>query len=243
MNMDQSALFGSLFLTGLAGSLHCIGMCGPILLAFSQALSAGGARPGFWRPDFFYYHAGRLWTYGLLGFLAGWAGFELREGSAYLGWQQVFSVVLAGLVIVSGVAALGVIPGLRLDLSLPGCGMADTRAGRPQGWLSTLLREPRHVARLLLGAVMGFLPCGLVYAMLLVVASLPSPLHSALGMVCFGAGTLPALTAVVLGSRAAPRWLRAHGTRIAAVLLIVMGLFMLARALLVSPSAHAHGGH
>ncbi len=84
---------------------------------------------------------------------------------------------------------------------------------------------------------MGLLPCGMVYAMLLVTSTLASPLHSALGMVCFGAGTLPALSAVVLGSRAAPAWLRARGTRIAAGLLVAMGVFMLARALLVTPGA------
>ncbi len=235
--LDQGALFGSLFVTGLAGSLHCVGMCGPILVAFSQALGSANPSPRrFWQPDFFYYHAGRLWTYGLLGFLAGWAGLELRQGSAWLGAQRSFSVLFSVLVILSGVVALGLVPRLRLDAVVTGCAVAASR--RP--WLAALLREPRRVARLLLGAVMGFLPCGLVYSLLLVVSTLPSPLHSALGMVCFGAGTLPALTAVVLGSRAAPRWLRAQGTRIAAALLIAMGLFMLARALLVSPGGHAH---
>ena len=236
-DLSQGALFASLFVTGLAGSLHCVGMCGPILIAFSQALGSAEPSPRpFWRPDFFYYHAGRLWTYGLLGLLAGWAGLELRHGSAWLGAQRSLSVLISVLVILSGIVALGLVPRLRLEVLTTGCAL---EASRRRAWLAALLRQRRPLARLLLGAVMGFLPCGLVYSLLLVVSTLPSPLHSALGMVCFGAGALPALTAVVLGSRAAPGWLRAQGTRIAGALLIAMGLFMLARALLVSPG-HAH---
>lgn len=235
---DQGVFFASLFVTGLVSSLHCVGMCGPILIAFSQVLSSANPSPRpFWQPDFLYYHAGRIWTYGLLGFLAGWAGLELRQGTAALGWQRSFSVGVSVLVILSGIVALGLVPRLKLEAFLTSCAV---HASHRRPWLSSLVKERRRVARLLLGAVMGFLPCGLVYTMLLVVSTLPGPLHSALGMVCFGAGTLPALTAVVLGSRAAPTWLRARGTRIAGGLLIAMGVFMLARALLVGPE-HVHG--
>lgn len=229
--MTELALYGSFFLTGLAGSLHCVGMCGPILLAFSQTLDGGKQGGG----GFLAYHAGRVWTYGLLGFCAGWVGLELRQGSAELGWQQTFSVLVSVLVILTGIVALGLVPGLRLDAAVTGC--AHHLGQRP--WLAFLSRDPRRVARLLLGAVMGFLPCGLVYSMLLVTSALPSPLHGALGMVCFGAGTVPALSAVVLGSRAVPARLRVGGTRVAAAMIVAVGVFMLLRAILVSPG----GGH
>ena len=75
-------------------------------------------------------------------------------------------------------------------------------------WLVALVRARQPLGRFLLGAVMGLLPCGLVYAVLLLVMTLPSPLHSALGMLCFGAGTIPALTALMLGGGALPGWLR-----------------------------------
>ncbi len=226
----QGALLASLFLTGLAGSLHCVGMCGPILLGF-----LGSGVGGRSRIDFAYYHAGRLWTYGLLGFVAGWIGSGFLQESAILGWQRPLSVLAAVLVIAGGAVALGWIPGLRLDLSPPGACRPST-GGR--AWLATLVRDPRHIARLLLGAVMGLLPCGLVYAAILVAATLQNPLYSAAGMLLFGLGTLPALSAVVLGSWLAPRWLRAGGTRLAAVCLIGTGVVMLARALWVSPAGH-----
>ena len=108
--MIQTEYLWTAFVIGLAGSLHCVGMCGPILLAFSQTLDQG--KGGL---DFLAYHAGRVWTYGLLGFFAGWIGLELRQGSAQIGWQQTFSVLVSALVILTGIAALGLVPGLRLE--------------------------------------------------------------------------------------------------------------------------------
>lgn len=233
--LGLGALCGTMFMAGLAGSLHCVGMCGPILVAFSGVVGNGDGLRG--RLEFLAYHAGRLWTYGLLGLLAGWTGSELRVGSASLGWQRPLAVIFAVLVILSGLSAMGWLPGWRFMTSSSGCGQMIRQGRRGLGLLAG---RQRLAARLLLGSVMGFLPCGLVYAMLLVVATLSSPLASAVAMLCFGLGTLPSLTAVVLGSRALPiRW-RAQGTRIAAVLILGIGVFMLARALLVT-SAHGHG--
>lgn len=230
----QGAIYLSLFLTGLAGSLHCVGMCGPILLGFSRALGRHG-RSGL---EFFYYHGGRLWTYGLLGLLAGWAGSGLRQEAIQLGWQRPLAVLLSLLVMVSGAAALGWIPGLRFELSSPGACLGGARRWP---WLTALLRQPTPSARLLLGAAMGLLPCGLVYAALVVAATLPSPAHSAAAMLCFGAGTLPALSALVLGGRLVPLKWRRDGTRVTAAVLVVVGLFMLGRALGI-PSARAAEG-
>lgn len=221
-SLSLGALFASFFLTGLAGSLHCVGMCGPILLAFSRLLSGSSI------VHHASYHVGRLWTYGLLGLLVGRAGMELREQSMVLGWQRPFGVVVSTLVILSGLLALGLIPGPRLNPGVGGC------AQRPPKWLSGLASDPRWAARLLLGAVMGLLPCGMVYAMLLVASALPTPIHAAFGMVCFGLGTLPALALVVLGSRWAPRSLILRGPRLASFMLVGIGVFMLSRALLVA---------
>ena len=240
----QVAVFGSLFVAGLAGSLHCLAMCGPLLLAFSQtarskdptdeqAASSGHGRRALRNAlGSLYYHAGRIWTYALLGFFAGLAGSQMRLGASLLGWQRPLAVAASVLVLLSGLAALGVLPGVRLALVLPD-GCFGTLSRWP--WIGPLVRARLPLARFVLGTVMGLLPCGLVYAMLLLVATLPSPLHSALGMLCFGAGTLPALTALMLGSGSLPGWLRARSPRMTAVLLLGIGLWMLVRALLVAP--------
>jgi sulfite exporter TauE/SafE len=235
---SELAIYGSLLVAGLAGSLHCIGMCGPILLSFSRvfdaAASARGESGGSGALDFVWYHAGRIWTYGVLGFLAGWAGQGVRQSSVHFGWQRPVAVAIGLVVVLTGLLLLGGIPGLRLDRLWSGCGLDKLRGVR---WFRALLSGPGRVSKVLLGAVMGLLPCGLVYAMLAVVATLPGPLHAALGMLVFGLGTLPALSAVLLAGRAVPVGWRVHGTRLAGVALILVGCWMTARSLIVEPEA------
>jgi len=236
LDAAQLTVYGSLLVAGLAGSLHCIGMCGPILLSFTQVFDAAARARGeegtSARSDFFWYHAGRIWTYGVLGFLAGWAGQGVRDSSAHLGWQRPVSVLIGAVVVVTGVVLIGVIPGLRLERLWSGCGVHKLRG---VSWFRALLEGPGRISKILLGAAMGLLPCGLVYAMLAVVATLPGPLHAALGMVVFGLGTLPALSAVLLAGRAVPQRWRVRGTRLAGVALILVGCWMTARSLIVEP--------
>ena len=84
MNETGWALFGGLLLTGLAGSLHCVGMCGPVLLGLSRRLPEGRS----FAVDALAYHLGRIWTYMLLGLLAGAFGQRLHRamgaGRTYL---------------------------------------------------------------------------------------------------------------------------------------------------------------
>jgi sulfite exporter TauE/SafE len=230
-------VLGSLFAAGLAGSLHCIGMCGPILFAFSQAFErAGQERPRAHRfpllGDFVWYHAGRVWTYGLLGLVAGFAGHGLRTGSPALGWQRGTSLLCAGAVVLSGVVLTGLVRAPRLEAVLGTCGLGKLRG---RSWFAALVRTPGVTPRLLLGSLMGLLPCGLVYAALVLAATMPTPAHAAAGMLLFGVGTLPSLSAVLIAGRAAPRWLRLHGTRLVGAALILVGGLMLARAIAVVP--------
>ena len=233
----QGATLGALFLAGLAGSLHCLAMCGPILLAFQRALTAPEAPAATARASFatsIGYHAGRLWTYAVLGFAAGWLGSRLRVGAELFGWQRPLAALAAFAVLAVGLIALGVIPGLRLDLKLPeSCLPSHQR----HPWLAALVAERRASARLLLGALMGLLPCGLVYGALILASTLPSPLYSALGMLCFGLGTFPALTALTALGRAIPRKVLALTPHLTAVLLLAAGLVMLIRA------SHPAGHH
>lgn len=244
MNFDPATwtIYLSLLAAGLAGSLHCVGMCGPILLGFSQVFEQGGTSS--LRRDFACYHAGRIWMYATLGFAAGLLGTGLRHGSAVLGWQRWAAVAISALVVLAGVGLLGLIPGLKVEQAVS-CGVK--RFGK-HPWFASLLHGRGAMPRLLLGATMGLLPCGLVYAMLVVVAALPSPWHAALGMIVFGLGTLPSLTAVI-GTSSWLRskmdhtrwttWIRSQGSRIAAVMLILTGAWMMARTLM----PHEHGDH
>jgi len=254
-------VYGSLLLAGLAGSLHCIGMCGPILLGFApvferarlsiegkpvenaaeaNAAASAATNQKHKRPslflDFACYHAGRIWTYGLLGFAAGLLGAGLRDSSIFFGFQRPLALAISIAVVISGLVLLDIIPGIKADTLFAGCGVGRFKA---LGWFNRLTQTRGIVSRLLLGAVMGLLPCGLIYAMLIVVAGLQNPLYSAGGMIAFGIGTLPSLSGVLVASRLVPTKWRAHGTRLAAVLLIAMGAYMTVRTIIVVPDSES----
>ena len=225
----------SLIAAGLAGSLHCVGMCGPILVGFAGAFrgdpggppqAAGHPRGGSLGIDFLAYHVGRIWTYALLGVFAGLAGSGLRHGSALLGWQRGAGVMMAATVLLSGLLLLGLVPGF--DGRGSSCAVQRIRR---IPMLGSLVAGSGFTARLLLGASMGLLPCGLVYAMLAVAAVQPTPFHAAAAMAAFGLGTLPALSAVLVAGRLIPHGIRRHGTRVAAILLVLAGVWMSVRAL------------
>jgi sulfite exporter TauE/SafE len=227
----------ALLAAGLAGSLHCVGMCGPILAGFSQLPGTGG-RPATLRSDFLAYHAGRIWTYALLGFGAGSFGARLREEAVRLGWQRPLSILFAALVLATALLLLVTFRTGRFEAFLRRCGAGAFATTR----LAAIARAPGFGARLLLGAVMGFLPCGLVYAMLATVATFPSPAHAALGMLVFGLGTVPSLSVVLLLGRSIAPWVRRRGTPLVAAMLLVAGGTMLWRALTPPADHAAHAG-
>lgn len=225
------------FIAGLAGSLHCIGMCGPILTAI-----AGIQRPAEITVngvsisqttrraagELLWYHAGRVSTYALLGAVAGALGAGLRE-ALWLGQIQNWLGVGAGvLAIVVGIALL-----FKPVTSCAGV----FESGAPSRSLSAitallrgLAQQNSPTARFLLGAVMGFIPCGLVYVMLAAVSATGNPLAAALGMIAFGLGTVPALTGVVLAVRLIPiRW-RRHGHQAGMLMAVVVGSVFLWRS-------------
>lgn len=192
-------LHGNIYLALLSGALlgsvtHCAGMCGPLVAAQTTArlektpvrqLSEWHRLQG---AALLPYHFGRLTTYILLGAVAG--GFSsLLFTSPYLGWLA--SAMLAGAGILFLMQALG---------------MRTTRNGRPatQTYLTRLTaplwHNPTGARGYALGIMLGFLPCGLLWAALLAVATTGSAFAAALGMLIFGLGTLPALFAVGLGS-------------------------------------------
>ncbi|NIM60130.1 MAG: sulfite exporter TauE/SafE family protein [Acidobacteria bacterium] len=220
-------LFGALALTGLAGSLHCVGMCGPILLGLSRSLPTGRS----FSTDALAYHLGRLWTYALLGLIAGSFGRRLE-----LAWggRRAFAFALGGVVIVNGLLVMRRARSRleqRLGAALGGLLRRLTAVGGLGG-------QRGFAARVLVGAVMGLTPCGMVWMALVPAAALGNPLLSAAGMLAFGLGTLPALSGVVVIDRLLATRLRRHGRTLAAIALILAGIWMLGRAIPGEPGAH-----
>jgi len=203
----HAGLLSGLFLTGLVGSLsHCTGMCGPFVLsqvaARLEAVPAAGLNEwhrlsgGALLP----YHLGRATTYaalgaiaaGAAGTLAGWGGFRF----------------LAALLLAAAAVAL-------LSMAVPGLKALLTASPSPAGWWSRglgrwaapLFARPIGLKGWALGVLLGFLPCGLLYAALAAAAASGDALAGALAMLAFTAGTVPALLVIgLLGQAAAGRW-------------------------------------
>jgi sulfite exporter TauE/SafE len=232
-------------LVGLAGGVHCVGMCGGIVGALAGAT---GQRQPAMRLHLAY-SAGRILSYGLAGALAGSAGGVLGwAGSAALGvrgsmvGQSIFMLAASLMLIMLGLYLSGLAPVLRHMESL-GAGLWRRLQplARPLLPAATL---PRAVG---LGAIWGFLPCGLVYAMLVTAMATGSPALGAAVLVAFGLGTLPNLLAVgfwLSRFRAIVRSPRARLAAGAAVCIFgIYGLVLFGHGLLGGSDPHAHHHH
>lgn len=184
--MLGAAIIAGLTLGG-AGSLHCVGMCGPLSLAlpvhtFSPLRKFGAI---------LFYQLGRVVTYSLLGLLIGLAGRRL-----YLaGYQQWFSIALGGLVLLLAIGYFG-------KNYLPRAGWLHGFYGSIQRLIGNLMRSARHLPGfLLLGMANGLLPCGMVYIAMAATFSFTEVTESISFMAAFGAGTLPAMMAVSLAGQ------------------------------------------
>ncbi len=174
------------FSVGIAGSGHCLGMCGGIVsaLALSQRNADAGRRFLF----NVLYHAGRICTYTLLGLLVGLiarAGLVdvLKPAVKWLFLAANLFVTAIGIFTALGVRSLGI-------SALDGFGWGGlTRS------LSRLTESGSVLAALPAGLLMGFLPCGLVYGVLISAATSGSAFMGGAMMLAFGCGTLPALLA------------------------------------------------
>jgi len=220
-----ASLYLALFLTGIiAGATHCVGMCGPFVLTRAARAAAGlpAEAVGLWLrlrmgalPA---YHLGRAMTYSLFGAVAGTfgVGFAAIVG---LGWVRH---VFIGVAIV-----LLLVPLLQQVRPL----------ALPRQWSGLVTRLAGRVARLpglggdvALGAALGFLPCGMIYAALAAAAGAGGTLEGAFAMAAFAAGTWVPLAVVGSLGATAGRHLRAHLRRwavpLVAVNVLTLGIWL-----------------
>jgi hypothetical protein len=206
-------------LLGLASTLHCWGMCGGIVAAFTLGVP-GHAGPMLRGTLVFAFNAGRVLSYTVAGAAAGAAGGALLtlpwRGPIHLGLQLAagFIVVLAGL-------RLG--GWWRRDGWLERGGARVWAALQPA--CRRLLPVERLTRALALGALWGAIPCGLVYSALAVAAARGDATGGAALMLAFGAGTLPGMIAAGLaGAELRARFGHPSWRRGLALALIAAGL-------------------
>lgn len=228
MPIDWLVLLAALT-SGLLGGLHCAAMCGGIATGLASTAPGGG-----W-PAALQLNLGRVGGYVLAGAIVGAFGHGLL-GVLREPWIGIVlrSLVGAALVVVAlRLLGLRALPGV---LSRPG-----TRAW---GWLrplqARLLPADTAARRLGIGALWGWLPCGLSFSLLTVAWLQAHPRNSALTMLAFGLGTLPVMLPLTWSGQRMGRWLQRPGLRRgAAGLVLAMGALTIAAPWLMHiPALH-----
>lgn len=221
--LDLIPLLLSALVLGLLGGGHCLGMCGGLMGALTLAI------PREQRTRrlrlMMAYNLGRIISYAIAGFFSGLVGWAVANSPG----ATTLRVIAALLLIAMGLYLAGWWSGLtRIE-----------RLGRGiwrhlQPFATRLLPISSIPSALLLGALWGWLPCGLVYSTLLWAASQGNAIDSALLMLAFGLGTWPVLLATGLAAERTTALLRKRSVRAAGgVLVILFGLWTL-------PGPHQH---
>jgi len=211
------------FMVGLLGGVHCVGMCGGIVTALSLGLPVKAADAGARWPFLLAYNLARISSYTLAGALMGGVGWLAAHWSGLHQAQLVLQLVAAVFMVVLGLYLGGWWQGLAV-LERAG-GHLWTRV-EPLGRRFLPVRTPGQA--FVLGLVWGWLPCGLVYSVLVWSISTADPLYGAALLLSFGLGTLPNLLAMgVLAERLSAQIRDLRIRRLAGLLVMGFGLFAL----------------
>lgn len=215
--MTIPEIISAAFVMGAVGSLHCIGMCGPLALALpmghrnAAGRVVGGAL----------YNLGRMTTYALLGLVLGLAGQAFLSGKA----QQVFSIVLGA----------GILIYVLAPVKWKGLAGFTNAANKPflklRGALAALFGARHYGAHYVVGVLNGLLPCGLVYLAITSSFLTGSAAKGSLFMAAFGLGTFPAMLAVVFFGNYMNQQMRLRLRRAVPVFLLLMGTLLVLRGM------------
>ncbi|GBL34733.1 hypothetical protein EMGBS15_03280 [Filimonas sp.] len=201
----------SALVLGFLGSLHCIGMCGPLVMS----MPFQKVREGKTLFATVNYHLGKALTYSLFGLLAG----SIGQGFAFFKWQQMLSVV-AGL----SLLLITFLPILKNKIRLP--------QAVQQGFNKLFAKAATETDLkyfFAFGFLNGFLPCGLVYTALAGAAVTATPLKGLLFMLFFGLGTIPSLTSVILFQQKMGENLKKYLFRSSYYISILIGVLLVLR--------------
>ncbi|MEQ9468046.1 MAG: sulfite exporter TauE/SafE family protein [Ekhidna sp.] len=201
------------FIIGLFGSLHCVGMCGPVMMAFMGPKQS--------KSGFALYHTGRILTYVLIGLGLGLIGVTV----AFFQLQQTLAFVLGfGLIILYG------IPSIRHHIE------RFYYESKFYHFLKSFLSKNLSMRKrwFLSGVANGFFPCGLTYVAAAGAVALGTPAKGALFMILFGLGTLPALITLSFAGNVFSNRLKILIPRAIPVIAIISGSILIMRGLLTT---------
>lgn len=218
-------LSGAVVTASVLGSMHCVGMCGPLALWASGAAERDKTTSVALPTSL--YHLGRLLTYSLAGCLAGWVGQLVDLGGSTIG-VQVMAARVVGIAMVS----IGLVKLWRLwHRGRQPKELKPSLVGKMLVKLRPLVFSlPVSGRAFATGLLTTLLPCGWLYLFALIASGTGNPIHGAIVMAAFWLGSVPALVSLVAGirmlSKASMRWIPARLIpAMAAILLIFAGCF------------------
>lgn len=234
--MNESMLLTSAFVLGLFSAPHCLGMCGGLV----SAMGLKDQNKSVWLrlAGVLNYNFGRLFSYAMLGLLAGFLGMTFQH--VLPGGGDVLRLMAGGLLVLMGFYIGGWWLALRhLEQAVYGLWT------RTQAFFGKVGGRGGNGSKLLGGMLWGCLPCGLVYSALSMAMTQQTPWHGALFMVTFGMGTLPVMTGAGLLSTSFGSWIRKKSVKTGAgVMMICYGIWTVAGVFGMDHSEHhGSGGH
>ena len=226
--VDISALLTAFFV-GLLGSGHCFGMCGGIAAGLGsvsvRSESQADAKPR--ASSALLFNLGRILSYAILGLISAWilakagAALNVPKWSMILRLLTILMIFLIGLQFLFNWQLLGSIERVGAKVWKFILPVAVRASSMPGG-----------TGRLLLGLCWGFLPCGLVYSVLLTASAAGTPIAGAIVMLAFGFGTLPSMLGMSLAAPALSALLSDQWTKklmgAALILLAVLSVTLMA---------------
>ncbi len=207
----------SAIILGLLGSLHCIGMCGPI--AFLLPVDRDNSFKKF--TQILIYHLGRLIAYGIIGLVFGFLG----KGLYIFGMQQKLSIFIGMAMILVVLLPYKTFQKFNLSKSV------FKGLSKIKGQLGKELQKKSPDTFLTIGFLNGFLPCGLVYMALFAAIAMGDPWTGSMYMALFGLGTIPLMTTAIYFSAILKGNTRKRIQKLIPVFVIVIGLLFILRGL------------
>ncbi|MEM6396251.1 MAG: sulfite exporter TauE/SafE family protein [Bacteroidota bacterium] len=211
-------LFWTAFLLGIGGSLHCMSMCGPLVLAVPGLRADQGNQ----LTKLVVYHSGRVIVYALIGLIVG-----------SLGWGLQLVNFQGTLAIATGLFIIGIAL-FKLDFKR----LFVSKASSASIWQRTInkyfsiyIKKDGWTATLVLGMLNGLIPCGLVYVAIISAVNVNAPLHGALYLLAFGLGTMPLLFATSIIGKRVFQYISFNKRYLQQAVLVAVGLIFIWRGL------------
>ncbi len=215
--MSLSSVFEIGFLMGLLGSVHCIGMCGPLVMALPISHKTNFQK----MTALFLYHAGKISSYAILGILFGLFGSQFP----IFGLQKNISIVI-GITMLLYVVYVFILKPKHIQL-----GVLSSLYNVIVKSLGKLFKSKYLISFLFIGMLNGLLPCGMIYLALSSAMATQNILQGGLLMAFFGLGTVPALIMVALGGQYMGFAFRNKLQKLLPVFIFGMGVLLILRGL------------